>query len=145
MAGELFRLTIAEARDRLARREISARELTRSCLDRIAQLERRLNAFITVCPREALEQATAADTRLARGDTPPLCGIPLAIKDIYLTRGIRTTCASKILGNFVAPYDATVIARLREAGAVFLGKANMDEFAMGSSTENSAFGPTHNP
>ncbi|MGH7842849.1 MAG: amidase family protein, partial [Candidatus Binataceae bacterium] len=83
MAGELFRLTIAEARDRLARREISARELTRSCLDRIAQLERRLNAFITVCPREALEQATAADTRLARGDAPPRCGIPLAIKDIY--------------------------------------------------------------
>jgi aspartyl-tRNA(Asn)/glutamyl-tRNA(Gln) amidotransferase subunit A len=145
MALELFRLTIAEARDRLARREISSLELTRACLDRIAELERRLNAFITVCPREALEQAAAADERLARGDAPALCGIPLAIKDIYLTRGIRTTCASKILGNFVAPYDATVIARLRTAGAVFLGKANMDEFAMGSSSENSAFGPTRNP
>ncbi|HLW70614.1 MAG TPA: Asp-tRNA(Asn)/Glu-tRNA(Gln) amidotransferase subunit GatA [Candidatus Binataceae bacterium] len=141
----MFRLTIAEARDRLVRREISAQELTRACLDRIAELERRLNAFITVCPREALEQAAAADARLARGDAPALCGIPLAIKDIYLTRGIRTTCASKILGNFVAPYDATVIARLREAGAVFVGKANMDEFAMGSSSENSAFGPTRNP
>jgi len=145
MSGELFRLTIAEARDRLARREISAQELTRACLDRIAELERRLNAFITVCPREALEQAAAADTRLARGGAPALCGIPLAIKDIYLTHGIRTTCASKILGNFVAPYDATVIARLREVGAIFVGKANMDEFAMGSSSENSAFGPTRNP
>jgi aspartyl-tRNA(Asn)/glutamyl-tRNA(Gln) amidotransferase subunit A len=145
MALELFRLTIAEARDRLARREISSLELTRACLDRIAGLERRLNAFITVCPREALEQAAAADERLARGDAPAVCGIPLAIKDIYLTRGIRTTCASKILGNFVAPYDATVIARLRAAGAVFLGKANMDEFAMGSSSENSAHGPTRNP
>jgi aspartyl-tRNA(Asn)/glutamyl-tRNA(Gln) amidotransferase subunit A len=145
MGAELCRLTIAEARDRLARRELSARELTRSCLDRIAELERRLNAFITVCPSEALEQADAADARLARGDAPALCGIPLAIKDIYLTRGVRTTCASKILGNFIAPYDATVIARLRHAGAIFLGKANMDEFAMGSSSENSAFGPTHNP
>jgi aspartyl-tRNA(Asn)/glutamyl-tRNA(Gln) amidotransferase subunit A len=145
VSAELFRLTIAEARDRLARREISAVDLTRSCLDRIADLERRLNAFITVCPREAMEQAAAADDRLARGDAPALCGIPLAIKDIYLTRGIRTTCASKILGNFVAPYDATVIGKLREAGAIFIGKANMDEFAMGSSTENSAFGPTRNP
>ena len=143
--ADLFRLTIAEARDRLARREISAVELTRSCLDRIGDLERRLNAFITVCPREAMEQAAAADARLAQGDAPALCGIPLAIKDIYLTRGIRTTCASKILGNFVAPYDGTVIGKLRDAGAIFLGKANMDEFAMGSSSENSAFGPTRNP
>jgi aspartyl-tRNA(Asn)/glutamyl-tRNA(Gln) amidotransferase subunit A len=145
MTGDLFRLTIAAARDLLARREISAQELTRACLDRIAEVDRRLNAFITLCPSEALAQAAAADERLARGDAPALCGIPLAIKDIYLTRGVRTTCASKILGNFVPPYDATVIARLREAGAVFLGKANMDEFAMGSSSENSAFGPTRNP
>jgi aspartyl-tRNA(Asn)/glutamyl-tRNA(Gln) amidotransferase subunit A len=145
MTGDLFRLTIAAARDLLARREISAQELTRACLDRIAEVDRRLNAFITLCPSEAFAQAAAADERLARGDAPALCGIPLAIKDIYLTRGVRTTCASKILGNFVPPYDATVIARLREAGAIFLGKANMDEFAMGSSSENSAFGPTRNP
>ena len=145
MAGELFRLTIAQARDLLARREISAVELTRSCLDRIKELERRLNAFITVCPREATEQAEIADKRLNQGGAPALCGIPLAIKDIYATRGVRTTCASKILEGFVPPFDATTIAKLRAAGAVFVGKANMDEFAMGSSTENSAFGPTHNP
>jgi aspartyl-tRNA(Asn)/glutamyl-tRNA(Gln) amidotransferase subunit A len=145
MTAELFRLTIATARDLLARREISAQELTRACLDRITEVDRRLNAFITLCPREALEQAAMADERLKQGDAPALCGIPLAIKDIYLTRGVRTTCASKILGNFVPPYDATVVARLRDAGAVFVGKANMDEFAMGSSGENSAFGLTRNP
>jgi aspartyl-tRNA(Asn)/glutamyl-tRNA(Gln) amidotransferase subunit A len=145
VADELFRLTIAEARDLLVRREISAVELTRACLGRIGEQERRLNAFITVCPREATAQAETADQRLAQGNAPALCGIPLAIKDIYATRGVRTTCASKILANFVPPHDATSIARLRGAGAVFLGKANMDEFAMGSSTENSAFGPTHNP
>jgi aspartyl-tRNA(Asn)/glutamyl-tRNA(Gln) amidotransferase subunit A len=145
MTGDLFRLTIADARELLRRREISASELTRACLDRIADLDRRLNAFITLCPREAIAQAEAADARLRVGDAPDLCGIPLGIKDIFLTRGVRTTCASKILANFVPPYDATVIARLRAAGSVFLGKANMDEFAMGSSSENSAFGPTHNP
>jgi aspartyl-tRNA(Asn)/glutamyl-tRNA(Gln) amidotransferase subunit A len=145
VADELFRLTIAEARDLLVRREISAVELTRACLGRIGEQERRLNAFITVCPREATAQAETADKRLAQGNAPALCGIPLAIKDIYATRGVRTTCASKILANFVPPHDATSIARLRGAGAVFLGKANMDEFAMGSSTENSAFGPTYNP
>jgi aspartyl-tRNA(Asn)/glutamyl-tRNA(Gln) amidotransferase subunit A len=145
VVDELFRLTIAGARDLLTRREISAVELTRACLDRIADVDHRLNAFITVCPREAMAQAEAADQRFALGETPALCGIPLAIKDIFLTDGIRTTCASKILGNFIAPYDATVIAKLRATGAVFLGKANMDEFAMGSSTENSAYGPTRNP
>ena len=145
MSTELNSLGIASARELLARREISAHELTHACLDRIAALESRLNAFITVSPREALAQADAADKRIAAGDAPALCGVPLAIKDIFLTRGIRTTCASKILGSFVPPYDATVIAKLRAAGAVFVGKANMDEFAMGSSTENSAFGPTHNP
>jgi amidase len=108
-------------------------------------LEPKLNAFITVTEREALEQADAADKRIAANDAPPLCGIPLGIKDIYATRGVKTTCASKILENFVPPFDATVIAKLRGEGAVFVGKANMDEFAMGSSTENSAFGPTRNP
>jgi aspartyl-tRNA(Asn)/glutamyl-tRNA(Gln) amidotransferase subunit A len=142
---ELIRLTIAEAQAKLRQREISSRELTRACLDRIAAVEPKLNAFITVTEDEALTQADAADALLAKGDAPPLCGIPLGIKDIYATKGVKTTCASKILANFVPPFDATVIARLRAEGAVFVGKANMDEFAMGSSTENSAFGPTRNP
>jgi len=145
MATELNKLTIADARALLDRREISSRELTRACLDRIAAVEPKLNAFITVCEREALEQADAADKRLAAKESQAMLGIPMAIKDIYATAGVRTTCASKILANFVPPFDATVIAKLREQGAVFLGKANMDEFAMGSSTENSAFGPTRNP
>src|SRR5215469_6221259 len=145
MASDLNRLTITEARERLHRREISARELTRDCLERIAAVEPRLNAFITVSEAEAMAQAEEADRRLAHGDAPDLCGIPLGVKDIYCTRGVRTTCASKILDNFVPPFDATVIERLRAAGAVFVGKTNLDEFAMGSSTENSAFGPTRNP
>jgi len=139
------KLTIAQAQHLLRSRELSATELTRACLDRISAVEPRLNAFITICHEQALAQARDAERRLAQGDAPALCGIPLAIKDIYATRGVRTTCASKILENFVPPYDATVIARLRAEGAVFLGKANLDEFAMGSSTENSAFGPTRNP
>ncbi len=143
--SDLNKLTIAEAQAKLRERAISSRDLTRACLDRIAAVEPKLNAFITVCEKEALEQADAADKRLATGDAPRLCGIPLGIKDIYATRGVKTTCASKILENFVPPFDATVIAKLRAEGAVFVGKANMDEFAMGSSTENSAFGPTRNP
>src|ERR1700684_2405850 len=145
MASELNRLTITQARERLRRREITSRELTRDCLDRIATIEPRLNAFITVCETEAMEQAEAADRRLAQGDAPALCGIPMGIKDIYCTRGVRTTCASKILEHFVPPFDATVIERLRADGAIFIGKTNLDEFAMGSSTENSAFGATTNP
>ena len=143
--SDLNQLTIVEAQAKLRKREISARDLTRACLDRIGVVEPKLNAFITVSEREALAQADAADQRLANGDAPPLCGIPLGIKDIYATKGVKTTCASRILENFVPPFDATVIARLRAEGAVFVGKANMDEFAMGSSTENSAFGPTRNP
>ncbi len=145
MIVEPCSLTIAEARELLDRRELSAVELTRSCLDRIAAHDGRLNAFITVCREAALAQAAEADARMVGGAGGPLCGIPLALKDIFLTRGVRTTCASRILDGFVPPFDATVVAKLRAAGAVFLSKANLDEFAMGSSTENSAFGPTRNP
>jgi aspartyl-tRNA(Asn)/glutamyl-tRNA(Gln) amidotransferase subunit A len=145
VTSNLNKLTISEAHKRLRAKEFSSVELTRACLDRIAAVEPKLHAFITVCESEALAQAEAADKRLATADAPPLCGIPLGIKDIYATRGVRTTCGSKILENFVPPFDATVIERLRAEGAVFVGKTNMDEFAMGSSTENSAFGPTRNP
>src|SRR5882762_5150197 len=147
MASELNKLTIAEASAMLRKHEISALELTRDCLERIAAVDPKLNAFITVCEKEATAQAREADARLAtdKKEVPLLCGIPLGIKDIYATTGVRTTCASRILENFVPPFDATVIERLRSDGAVFIGKTNMDEFAMGSSTENSAFGPTLNP
>src|SRR5215469_6726539 len=144
-SSELNCLTISDAAERLRRREFSALELTRACLARISAVDRKLNAFITVTEEEAIAQAEAADRRLKAGGAAPLCGIPLGIKDIYCTAGVRTTCASKILENFVPPFDATVIAKLRGEGAVFVGKTNMDEFAMGSSTENSAFGPTVNP
>ena len=114
-------------------------------MERIKERDGELNAYLTVDESGALEQAKAAEARLGRGEGPALTGIPLALKDVMTTRGLRTTCGSRILENFVPPFDATVVARLRREGAVFLGKANMDEFAMGSSTENSAFGPTRNP
>src|SRR5439155_26536013 len=113
MTFDLSKLTVAEARERLVRREISAVELTRACLDRANSVESRLNAFITLCPREPMEQAEIADQRIAAGNASSLTGIPLAIKDIFATKGIRTTCASKILEGFVPPFDATVIAKLR--------------------------------
>ena len=138
-------LTIDEAGRRLRAGELSSTELTRAALERIERTEPALHAFITVTPELALAQARAADARLAAGSAPALCGIPLAIKDVILTKGVRTTAGSQILASFVAPYDATVSARLRDAGAVCVGKANCDEFAMGSSTENSSFGPTRNP
>ncbi|MFC5301952.1 Asp-tRNA(Asn)/Glu-tRNA(Gln) amidotransferase subunit GatA [Azospira restricta] len=129
----------------LAGKDISSVELTQLHLDRIARLNPEINAFVTVDAEKSLAQAQAADARLAAGDAGPLTGIPIAQKDIFCAQGWRTTCGSRMLGNFVSPYDATVIAKFDAAGAVNLGKTNMDEFAMGSSNETSYFGPVKNP
>lgn len=137
--------TIAELRDALRRKEITSVELTQHFLDRIKSLDPNYNSFITVTPDEALAQAKAADERLANGDTSPLCGIPIAHKDIFCTQGVRTSCGSKMLDNFIAPYNATIVDNYLAAGAVMLGKTNMDEFAMGSSNETSYYGPVKNP
>lgn len=129
----------------LKRKEVTCREVTESVLRRIEKVEGQIHAYITLTPDLAMEQAASADARWQKGEAGPLTGIPLAIKDLICTRGVRTTCGSHILENFIPPYDATVIEKLKAAGAVFVGKANMDEFAMGSSNENSSFGPTRNP
>jgi aspartyl-tRNA(Asn)/glutamyl-tRNA(Gln) amidotransferase subunit A len=142
---ELFELTIKEAHRLLKSKEISSVELTRAVLDRITAMEGKVDAFITIAEKTALEQARQADQKIAKGDCAALTGIPIAVKDVICTRGIQTTCASKILANFIPPYSATVIRKLSQAGAVILGKTNMDEFAMGSSTENSGFKLTRNP
>lgn len=142
---ELWRLTLHEARDGLARRDFSSAELTCSCLSRIEQIEGQIKAFVTVTGDVALAQAEQADRALAAGESQPLTGIPMQLKDLICTRGIPTTCASRMLENYIPVYDATVAEKLAEQGAVMLGKGNMDEFAMGSSCENSAFFPTRNP
>lgn len=130
---------------KLQAREISSRELTQLYLDRIDRLDPQLNSFITVTGESALAQADAADTRLAKGEQTPLLGVPVAQKDIFCTEGVRTSCGSRMLDPFVSPYNATVVERMNAAGAVMLGKTNMDEFAMGSSNETSYYGPVRNP
>ncbi len=140
-----YELSIAQARKELDNGTLSSRELTTSCLDRIKAVDDTIKSFLLVTEEEALQQADAADKAIAAGETAPLCGIPLAIKDLLCTKGVTTTCGSKILENFVPPYDATVIKKLKNEGAVLLGKASMDEFAMGSTSENCAFAIPDNP
>ncbi len=137
--------TLAEQSDDLAKKRYSSEELTKHYLARIQRLDPSLNSLITVCEAEALQAARVADQKRHRGETDPLLGIPLVHKDIFCTQGVKTSCGSKMLDNFMAPYDATLVANLKNAGTVLLGKTNMDEFAMGSSTENSFYGPTKNP
>ncbi|MBA1271915.1 Asp-tRNA(Asn)/Glu-tRNA(Gln) amidotransferase subunit GatA [Stutzerimonas azotifigens] len=141
----MHQLTLAGIARALAAKTFSAEELTRTLLTRIEQLDPQLNAFVTVTADQALEQARAADARRAAGENGPLLGAPIAHKDLFCTLGIRTSCGSKILDAFKAPYDATVVQRLADAGAVSLGKLNMDEFAMGSANESSYYGPVKNP
>lgn len=137
--------TLAELAQGLATGEFSSVELTRSYLDRINTEDATLNSFITVTEEQALAQAEAADQRRAAGDAGPFTGLPIAHKDIFCTQGVRTSCGSRILDNFISPYNATVIDKFNSAGAVSLGKTNMDEFAMGSSNESSFYGPARNP
>ena len=145
--SELTRMTAAELADKIHSREVSSVEVTQAHLDRIDAVDSDLHAFLHVGAEAALEAASRVDAALDAGEAPasPLAGVPLALKDVFTTTDAPTTCASKILEGYVAPYDATVTRKIREAGIPILGKTNMDEFAMGSSTENSAYGPTHNP
>jgi aspartyl-tRNA(Asn)/glutamyl-tRNA(Gln) amidotransferase subunit A len=142
---ELHYLTIHEAHELLRRREITSVELTQAVLERVASVEEKIGAFVTITEDMALAQARKADERIAAGDVSPLTGVPGVIKDVICTKGVRTTCSSKMLENLIPPYNATVMERLNAAGLVMVGKSNMDEFAMGSSTENSAFHTTKNP
>jgi aspartyl-tRNA(Asn)/glutamyl-tRNA(Gln) amidotransferase subunit A len=144
----LNQLSISELSAKLSKREISAREITQACLDQIARVDGKIHAFISYDPADSLAQADAADKQIASGAPhaqKPLLGIPIAIKDVLAVKNQPLNCASKILGKFISPYDATAVEKLKAAGAIVFGRCNMDEFAMGSSTENSAFGVTRNP
>lgn len=146
MDSDLVRLDAATLSDAMAQGEVSSREVTQACLDRIAAVDDRVHAFLHVDADRALGQADAVDESRARGDQlGPLAGIPLALKDVLAMEGVPTTCGSRILEGWKPPYNSTVVEKLRAAGIVIVGKTNMDEFAMGSSTEHSAYGPTHNP
>ena len=138
-------LSIAELGEKLSSREVSSREATQACLERVGKVEGQLRAFLSYDAADALAQADAADRRLAAGERAPLLGVPVALKDVIAVKGQPLSCGSKILGKFVSPYDATATSKLRQAGAVIFGRLNLDEFAMGSSTENSAFQVTTNP
>ncbi len=142
---KLYELSIQEAHRLLRKKEISSQELTRGVLDRINAIDEKVGAYITVDPETAMAQAETADKAISEGRFTPLTGIPIALKDLICTKGLRTTCGSKILENFIPPYDASVVTKLKKDGAVIIGKLNMDEFAMGSSTEHSGFKLTHNP
>lgn len=144
--SDLNKLTLLEAFNGLRNKDFSSRELTEACFKMIKETDSQVKAFLTLNEAEALSQAENADKKLASGETvSALAGIPVAIKDIFCTKNLRTTSASKVLENYVPPFDATAVKKLREADAVFLGKTNLDEFAMGGSTENSGFFPTSNP
>jgi len=142
---KLNELTIKQAIHGLKNKEFSSHDLTKSCLDQIIKLNPLLNAYITVCEKEAISSAKQADEKIKNGDKSPLLGIPIALKDIYLTKDIRTTASSKILDSYIPQYDATVVKRLKDAGAIILGKLNCDAWAHGSSGENSDYGPVKNP
>ena len=141
----LNQLTVSELAAKLARREVSAREITQSCLNQIARVDGKIHAFLSHDAGDALAQADAADKELSGGVKKPLLGIPIAVKDVLAVKNQPLNCGSKSLGQFISPYDATAVEKLKAAGAIVFGRLNMDEFAMGSSTENSAFGTTKNP
>ncbi len=139
-------LSIDNVREGLRARSFSAVELAAVALAHAEKENPATNAYLTFCPERALEAARRVDEKIARGEDPgPLGGVPVAVKDVIVTKGVRTTCGSKLLANYIPPYDATAVIRLEQAGGVIIGKTNCDEFAMGSSNENSAFGPVRNP